>query len=72
MRGIGITSWDGQTGNIGYVAKTIDFDQMSKLIEDIRQAQIGFIPYMELVDKIVPSPREFPEPAEGRLIAGIA
>jgi hypothetical protein len=70
--GIGFTSWDGQSGNIGYVAKKIDFDEMNKLIEDIREAQLGLTPYMELVDKIESPPREFPEPAEGKLIAGVA
>jgi len=45
---------------------------MNKLIEDIRGLQLGFRPYMELLDKIEPPTREFPEPAAGKLIAGVA
>jgi hypothetical protein len=70
--GMGFTSWDGESANIGYVAKKIDFEGMDKLIADIHQAQIGFTPYMELVDKIEHPAREFAEPAEGKLIAGVA
>jgi hypothetical protein len=70
--GIGFTSWDGQRGNIGYVAKKIDLREMSKLTKDIHEAQLGFTPYMELIDKIESPTREFPEPAEGKLIAGVA
>lgn len=60
--GMGFTSWDGKSGTAG----------MDKLIADIHEAQFGFTPYMELVDKIRHPAREFPEPAEGKLIAGVA
>jgi hypothetical protein len=70
--GMGFTSWDGESANIGYVAKKIDFEGMDKLIADIHRAQIEFTLYMELVDKIEHPAREFPEPAEGKLIAGVA
>jgi hypothetical protein len=69
--GMGFTSWDGTSGSIGYVAKKIDFGEMDKLVEEIHAARMGFAPYMDLVDKIGHPPQRFPQPAEGRLIAGV-
>jgi hypothetical protein len=69
--GMGFTSWDGSSGTIGYIAKKIDFQEMDKLTADIHEARVGFGPYMELVDKIEHPAREFPEPAQGKLIAGV-
>jgi len=69
--GTGFTSWDGSSGTIGYIAKQIDFQEMDKLTADIHEARVGFSPYMELVDKIEHPAREFPEPAQGELIAGV-
>jgi hypothetical protein len=37
---------------IGAVAKTIDLNEIDKLIDDLNQARLGLVPYMELVDKI--------------------
>jgi hypothetical protein len=69
--GLGFTHWDGKSGTIGYVARTIDSEEMDKLINDIHEARIGFTPYMDLVDKIRHPAQRFPEPEEGQLIAGV-
>jgi hypothetical protein len=70
--GLGFTHWDGKSGTIGCVARTIDLEEMDKLINDIHEARIGFTPYMDLVDKIRHPVQRFPQPEEGKLIAGVS
>ena len=55
--GIGVTKREGSSWTIGYVAKTIDIDEIDKLINDINEARLGLIPYMDLVDTITHPPR---------------
>jgi hypothetical protein len=46
---------------IGAVAKTIDLNEIDKLIDDLSQARLGLVPYMELVDKITHPPKSAAE-----------
>ncbi len=68
--GLGFSNWDGIRGTIGLVARRIDLAEIDQLIDDINKARLGFVPYMDLVDEIKHPPRPFPEPEEGKLIAG--
>jgi hypothetical protein len=46
------TSW-----TIGVVAKTVDLNEVDKLIDDLQQAHLGLVPYMELLDTIIHPPK---------------
>jgi hypothetical protein len=48
----GISIRKGRSWTIDPVATKIDLNETDKLIEDIQQARLGLVPYMELVDKI--------------------
>jgi hypothetical protein len=47
------TSW-----TIGVVAETIDLKEIDKLINDLRQARLDLVPYMEMMDKITHPPKK--------------
>ncbi|MGO8845936.1 MAG: hypothetical protein ACLQFI_11510 [Methylocella sp.] len=55
--GFGCTKQDGNVFCIGLVAKRVHLDDIDRLFDDIRNARVGLVPFMELVDKI-------PEPAK--------
>jgi hypothetical protein len=55
--GLGTTGRDGGTFTVGLVATKVDLGKIDKLIEDITQARLGLVPFMELVDRIRVAPR---------------
>jgi hypothetical protein len=50
------TSDGGTSWTIGVVAKKLDMNEIDKLIDDLQQARLGLVPYMELVDRITHPP----------------
>jgi hypothetical protein len=59
--GIGVTSTNGKSWNIGVLGKKIDLEEIDKLTADIHQARLGLVPFMELVDAIKHPPLSPPE-----------
>ena len=64
--GIGFTKREGNTWTIGTLGERIDLQELDALIEEIHDARLGFVPFMELVDKIRHPAKQFPMPEVGK------
>jgi hypothetical protein len=64
--GVGFTKREGDTWTIGLMAKRIHLQELDALTEEIHQARVGLVPYMELIDKIRHPPRPLPKPELGK------
>jgi hypothetical protein len=64
--GIGFTKQEGNTFTFGVVAERVNLDEIDSLCNDVRQARVDLVPYMELVDQIKHPAKPFPLPVLGK------
>jgi len=55
--GFGCTKQEGNKFAFGWLAKRVNLDEIDRLVDDLHNARIGLVPFMELVENI-------PQPAK--------
>lgn len=65
--GIGFTERRGNTWTIGVLGKRLHLHEIDELIQDIHNARLGLVPYMDLVDKIN-HPAKLPKARTGQAV----
>jgi hypothetical protein len=66
--GIGFSKRKGNTWAIGVIAKRLHLHEIDKLIQDVHNARIGLVPFMEMADTIKHPAKPFPAPTLGKLL----